>query len=108
MLDGKKPLAVFYRDVKENFDETNGQDFKKFVKSKKILRNYFFIYNHNRTKKLIYSTYSLPGEEWRAMAYKLLKKTGQVLWSKDMESIEGILLGYSEDENFNHIKTMYR
>jgi hypothetical protein len=94
MLDGKKPMAVFYRATFETFDETGGQPFDNFVSCGKIEKNRFFILNEGQSYRLIYTVYTLPGEEWRFQLYKKMKKIGQTHWCKELETIEGCLLGY--------------
>lgn len=108
MLAGKKPMAVFYRAVRENFDETGGQNFQKYVKCGDFQKTIFYISSGTRPFKLVYSTYTIKGEEWRAQLYKEIKKIGQRIWCKDLEIIEGTLLGYSLEENSNHINLMYK
>jgi hypothetical protein len=107
MLAGRKPMAVFYRAVTENFDETDGQPFHKYVKSGEMNRKIFYIQNIESSIKLIYYVYTIIGQEWRADIYKSVKKAGQKLWCKDLEIMEGLLLGYSIFENNIHINSMY-
>jgi hypothetical protein len=94
MILGKKPMAIFYRAVKDEFDETGGQPFGKYVASGKIIRSHFFVSNEGQNFKTFYVTFTVPGEEWRARLYKTLKKIGQNGWNRDLEIIEGRLLGY--------------
>jgi len=94
MLEGRKPMAIFYRAVGENFDETDGQPFAEHVAAGAMKRTTFFIANEGQGFRLKYTAYTLPGEEWRAGLYKQLKKIGQAHWNEDLESIERILLGY--------------
>lgn len=74
MLKGVKPMAVFYRVMRENIDETNGQPFSDFVKSKFVKRTIFYIKNEKQNFKIIYYVYTIEGEEWRADVYKTIKK----------------------------------
>ena len=109
MLAGCKPMAIFYRGVGENFDETNGQPFRKYVESGQLTRSVFYIQNANQKFRIFYSIYTLAGEEWRAELYKQLKKSTQIgKWCQDMEIIEGTLLGYTIEENLEHVKSRYR
>jgi hypothetical protein len=108
MLSGRKPMAVFCDGVGHNTDITNGQDFAKYVNSGLIKKTIFYISNSNQNFKIIYYVYTMPGEDWRAELYKQLKKNGQSKWCQDMEIMEGTLLGYSIDENMEHIRLRYR
>jgi protein gp37 len=46
MLEGNKPMSVFYRAISDMFDEKSGQDFSRFVKS-----------GRNETIKFLYQKY---------------------------------------------------
>ena len=105
MLSGKKPMAIFYRCVGENFDEMDGQDFEKYVSSGQMTKTRFFVYRSSLPSTLIYTVFTLLGEEWRAQIYRQLKKHDG--WSRDLEIIEGTLLGYNLAENMEHINEMY-
>jgi hypothetical protein len=94
MLEGRKPMAIFYRGVGEEYDETDGQPFGEYVASGKMQMTTFFIANEVQDFRMRYTTYALPGEEWRAGLYRQLKKIGQSRWNEDLETIERILLGY--------------
>jgi hypothetical protein len=94
MLEGNKPMSVFYRAISDMFDEKYGQDFDKFVKSGKMKRLRFYIKNISQDFVIFYTVYTLPGEEWRAEMYKKLKKVGQNVWNEDLQNIEDILYGY--------------
>ena len=105
MLSGKKPMAIFYRCVGESFDEMDGQDFEKYVSSGQMTKTRFFVYRSSLPRTLIYTVFTLLGEEWRAQIYRQLKKHDG--WSRDLEIIEGTLLGYNLAENMEHINEMY-
>lgn len=48
--------------------------------------------------------YALPEEEWRIKAYSLMKSTARrTNWNDSLERIEGSLLGYSDEQNDQHI-----
>jgi hypothetical protein len=96
MLDGDKPMSVFYRAVPERFDEKSGQPFDEFVKSGKINRITFYIKNRSQDFRIFYTVYTLRGEEWRAEMYKKLKKVGQNIWNEDLQAIEDLLYGYQK------------
>jgi hypothetical protein len=95
MLEGSKPMAIFYRAVGDEFDETDGQPFREYVASGQMTKTTFFITNEGCDFRMRYTTYALPGEEWRAGLYRQLKRIGQTRWNEDLETIERILLGYS-------------
>jgi hypothetical protein len=94
MLEGRKPMAIFYRAVGEEFDETDGQPFGEYVAAGRMKRTTFFIADEERGFRMKYTTNALPGEEWRTGLYRQLKKIGQTRWNEDLETIERILLGY--------------
>lgn len=96
MLDGSKPMSVFYRATSDIFDEKDGQSFDKFVKSGQLSKSNFYIKNQSQDFVIFYTVYTLPGEEWRAEMYKGLKKVGQNIWNSNLQSIEDILFGYQE------------
>lgn len=96
MLDGSKPMSVFYRATSDMFDEKYGQKFDKFVKLGKIDRLNFYIKNISQDFIIFYTVYTLPGEGWRAEMYKKLKKVGQNVWNDDLQNIEDILFGYQK------------
>lgn len=91
MLEGGKPMAVFYRVTSDTFDEKVGQPFDNLVKSGQIHRLKFYIKNKLQDFTIFYTVYTLPGEEWRADAYKALKKIGQNIWNKELQNIEDML-----------------
>ena len=97
MIEGSKPMSVFYRATSEKFDEKDGQPFDKFFRSGKISRLKFYIKNKSQDFVILYTVYTLPGEEWRAEMYKGLKKVGQNIWNSDLQSIEDILFGYRRE-----------
>jgi len=92
MLRRQKPMAAFYKVIGEQFDETDGQPFAKHVAAGTIAKARFFIQNEGQDFTIIYTTFALPGEEWRMSLYKALKKEGQTRWSKAMGAIEEYLL----------------
>jgi hypothetical protein len=96
MLNGKKPMAVFYRGVQERFDETGGQPFGKYVASGKMNRTVFYEWRTNNigSYRVIYIVYTILGEEWRADMYRALRRVLRTTWNEDLEHIEAKLLGY--------------
>ena len=109
MLAGRKPMAVFGRGVGENIDETNGQPFSKYVESGHMTRTVFYIQNSEQKFRIFYNIYTLAGEQWRAELFKQLMKSTQIgKWCQDMEIIEGTLLGYTIEENLEHVNSRYR
>lgn len=111
MLEGKKPMAMFYRIEEEDFDELDGQNFEKYVTEGQIKKFQFSLkYKHKNGRpdsNLLYWVYTLPEEEWRFPVLQKLKTEGEKLWNRDMEIIEGTLLGYTLEENIEHITKMY-
>jgi|GEM_PF-2219025 len=92
MLRGKKPMAAFYKVIGETFDETDGQPFSEHVAAGAIAKSRFFIRNEGQDFTIMYTTFALPGEEWRMRLYKALQKEGQTRWCEAMGAIEEYLL----------------
>ena len=95
MLEGRKPMSVFYRATCERFDETGGQAFNEAVSDGKVNRTVFYISPPHVHYRVKFVAFTLPGEEWRAALYKELKKAGQKQWNAEMEKLESTLLGYA-------------
>src|SRR5580765_1414685 len=95
MLEGKKPMAIFFKFAGERFDIYDGQEFQKFVESGIIIKKRFFIYNKQIEENLIYTVFFLPGNEWRFICYKNLIKSMIDAWSTEKEAIYSLLLGYT-------------
>ena len=102
MLAGKKPLAMFYRASSEDFDEFEGQNFARYVADGTFQKLRFFLRSSDNNYTVIYTIYTVAGEHWRAVVLRALKR--QDVWSRDMELIEGTLLGYSLDECAEHLR----
>ncbi|MBN8805625.1 MAG: hypothetical protein J0H81_11140 [Sphingopyxis terrae] len=108
MICGKKPMSAFCRYIDDSFDVTGGQPFEHYVNTGFLRKKIFYIKNINLNKKMVYTAFSLINEEWRIGIYRSIKIIGQSFWSKDLEIIEGILLGYSMEENQEHIRLMFQ
>lgn len=101
MINNEKPMSVFYRYVADKYDEKDGQDFDKHVRQGLFDRIIFYVSEKHSKKKIIYYIYTQKTEKWRATLYKELKKSFE--WNLEMEYIEGFLLGYSHEQNLNHL-----
>jgi hypothetical protein len=108
MLSGEKPLAVF-SDVYPN--RIGGalyanQPFEKYV-AKGLINRTLKVRKVEKPnhKKGVYSIfrdyYTHPGEEWRIVEYEKLWD-GEP-WAMQKERREGELLGYTDEENDEHI-----
>ena len=95
MLDGMRPMSVFYRTTTDTFDEKDGQRFDYFVKTGQMHRDTFFIKNISQDFRIFYTVFTMSGEEWRASVYKSLKKIGQNTWNSDLQRIEEMLFSYT-------------
>jgi hypothetical protein len=96
MLTGGKPLAVFCKFVGEDFDETGGQDFESAVNNGFIFKKKFYVSRKGYQKRLLYTAYALPGQEWRIEIYKVLMKKMESNWNSELEYLQGFLLGYGD------------
>lgn len=94
MLTAGKPLAVFCKFVGEDIDETGGQDFESAVNRGFILKKKFYVSRRRYKKRLLYTAYALPGQEWRVEIYKVLMKEMENNWNSELEYLQGFLLGY--------------
>jgi hypothetical protein len=116
MLEAKKPLAVFhdlvFADQVEDEIETS---FSRHVGQERLIRHEErTLWPAGRTVagRLALGTrvrlFALPGEAWRFKAYLLLRKAamGQP-WSDALETFEGLLLGYTEEEVAARIKDFH-
>lgn len=107
MLDGKKPLAMFYEDLSFLPDEEliPENKFAPHVASGKIVRcetliRGVFSPRLGRETQIKYVLFALTEEEWRINAMLLLKEQHQktLEWNETCERIESSLLGYTEEE----------
>jgi hypothetical protein len=108
MLEGKKPLAMFYAQANElPWEELVPEDaFAPYVQSGRLVRQDFELQSSSKdaSSLLRYVFYALPGNEWRIQLMLVLK---QALhsgggWNETCERIEGTLLGYTDEENDAH------
>jgi hypothetical protein len=109
MLDGRKPFSMFgiSYPTEEGEDEIESL-FEPHVQAgqiKKFVRIEQFESPIKGAQNRVYDGirhlfYTLPGEEWRVEAHRLVKdqlKFGR--WNYTLERLEGTLLGYTETEN---------
>ncbi|ANT51148.1 hypothetical protein [Mesorhizobium amorphae] len=107
MLDGRKPLAVFYDAYPAQWlSETLGR-FDPFVRSGRLAHRLIDT-PFTEAERARFpgfqgwrrAFFSLPGEEWRIDAFLLLSKvSAQTGWSEALERMEGLLLGYEDWQN---------
>lgn len=108
MLEGRKPLAVFYdTDPCEWLDE-HMRRFDPFVAAGRLIRRKLRVLMPKPWRapdgtvvdhwQRIY--YALPDEEWRISAYILLQRVMEESgWNEALERFEGSLLGYEDWQN---------
>jgi len=115
MLEGSKPLSFFYsRDLTGADGQFNNQPFQRYVRRKIISEFRNIVYDKDeegncKNTGVLYVTYTLPGEEWRAKALILLKETHSYCrWNEGMERMEGVLLGYTKEQIDYYIKNFYK
>ena len=93
MLEGSKPLSVFCKHVDVDIcldGLTEGQNFEDDSIG----------FEEWRFCDLIFFFYFLKSEHWRVNAYKVLTETiGEAGHSRQLEWIEGRLLGYTVEQN---------
>jgi hypothetical protein len=110
MLEGKKPLAMFYAEVGElpNEELIPEEAFGFHVATGRFVRGKATIegaYHPKLQRKVLvkYVFFALTDEAWRIEAMKLLKKESvKSGWNETCERMEGSLLGYSDEENDAH------
>lgn len=108
MLDGAKPLAMFYAEVSELPDEEfiPEQAFGPYVASGQFVRGEFILsggYSEliGRSTLIKYVLFARSSEAWRIPAMRLLKESfakSPCRWNEALERIEGALLGYTDEE----------
>ena len=112
MLEGKKPLAMFYDDPDEDQDEriVPAEAFDRFVRSgafMKAERSFELAFDRRigRNLRIRYILYCLKGEEWRIEAMFLALKVRLTVrgYDEGIDRIVGALLGYSDDEVDSYI-----
>jgi hypothetical protein len=112
MLEGRKPLAMFYAEVSElpNEELIPEKAFGLHVTSGRFVRGETTIEAacHPQLKRNVrvrYVLFALKDEAWRIEAMKLLlKESGKSGWNETCERMEGSLLGYTDIENDAHCK----
>lgn len=102
MIAKSKPMAVFYKNTKEDFDIYGGQKFEELYKKhsfkKRVLR-------HNNVE---YTFFTLPREQWRVEAYMLMLELRDSQGNnRHTEWLEGQLLGYTEEQNKEFLEKFY-
>jgi hypothetical protein len=106
MLSGVKPMSYFvYHEGDESRDPVE-EAFERFAPSHNIRRHeYTLILDQRSHRKADYIVFTLPGEEWRANALILVKKSSlKAGWSEGLERMEGTLLGYEDWQNDLYIE----
>ncbi|MEM9965214.1 MAG: hypothetical protein AAGC58_07685 [Asticcacaulis sp.] len=109
MLMGTKPLACFcFGAGEEEAQHSVLRPFAPHVENGTFLK-YDFSIQTDMGCCINYITYSLKGEEWRAKAMELLKRSGRLSgWNESLERLEGSLLGYTDAQNDEYLARIYR
>lgn len=115
MLAGTKPLAVFAHERVDGFEKSDAladQDFAPHVANGTLserVRTFQMPLWSGATLDIDYWFYTLRGEEWRVEAYSLLLDLlhHRGPWCPQLEWLEGKLLGYTDQENFDHLSRTY-
>lgn len=93
MMKGLKPFSAFIID---GIDEESACFDQPFLQ---LTGNRFYRSELYISQSATLLSYSIPGQEWRAQAYKLLlDEKEQHGSSAAVERLQGILLGYSTEE----------
>jgi hypothetical protein len=105
LLDRRKKLACFHQECpphehgwEEQFDRFVAEgllhkevDVESFDKPHRFARGHVI-------EGLRTAWYTLPGEEWRIQAFRLIRKT-KGGWNDTLERLEGMLYGYEDWQN---------
>jgi len=107
MLEGTKPLSMFYGEISELPDEEIIPELKfspylnrgLFVRGEVEVEAAFHP-QWNRKVKTKYVFFALAKEAWRIPAIILLKKSQSKTWewNETLERMESSLLGYTDEE----------
>jgi hypothetical protein len=112
MLEGKKPLSMFYDDADEERDERIIPElaFGQLVATgqfSKAERTFELAYDPRigRSRRIRYVLYCLKGQEWRLEAMFLVEKAvlNTPYYDEGLDRMIGYLLGYTDDEVEAHI-----
>jgi hypothetical protein len=96
MLAGEKPMSFFTVEEGFTFEYLCEQPFQQFVARGVIEKNEFSLRTLSQAV-VTYVVFTLPGETWRFHCLRFLK-TARILWDGTLERLEGLLLGYSEEQ----------
>ncbi|WP_018429539.1 hypothetical protein [Hoeflea sp. 108] len=111
MLAGAKPFAVFAHERVEGFDKCDalaGQGFETHVARGTMSEHVRTVRHATGEAEIDYYFYALPGEEWRVEAYlMLLELLHRGAWCRQLEWLEGRLLGYTDEQNEYHLARAY-
>lgn len=106
MLEGQKPLAVFYAELSElpNEELIPIERFQPYVARGDFVQDEAIFdgplsASLGRDTKIKYVLYAVKGHEWRIPAYLLVKTVGhRTGHNESLERLESALLGYSQEE----------
>lgn len=96
MLSGEKPMAFFTVEEGFAFGDLCEQPFEQFVADGAIVQDTFALRTSSKVA-VTYVVFTLPEEVWRFSSLSFLK-TAKVRWDKTLERLEGLLLGYSDEQ----------
>jgi hypothetical protein len=117
MLDRRKPLAVFYDEISclPNDEIIPEERFRPYVEEGLFVRaetilNFGFDASLGRDMQVKYVFFSLSTEAWRIPAFILVKTVALQTQrnSEEMERLESMLLGYTQEEVDAWCNHMYR
>ena len=104
MINEQKPISVFSMKEGDSHDIFGGQKFSSMAKKYKIKKIV-----HKFSNEYILIIFFLPKEEWRVKSYIELKKTTMIFGScRQLEWLEGTLLGYTDSENMEFLQSIYK
>lgn len=114
MLAGRKPFAMFAHERIAGFEKTDalaGQGFDAHVASGAFtehVRTFTRRPLDGSPVEIDYHFYARPGEEWRVDACcLLLDLLHRGAWGPQLEWLQGKLLGYTDEQNMEHLSRMY-
>jgi len=103
MLAGRKPVAIFSRELDAPKYELGDEEFESYVESGRIFRRVV------REDRIEHRYYYLPTEEWRVNLFELVRQSNPNNFNEDdLHRLDGVLLGYAKSDVERFITRIHR